>query len=421
VQGLAFAVGSGDVQSHNPEHVGLAVKAITGCLDLCVYPAEALGQGLFCQWSGADFQQYVDGAGQAVLVGAGNMDEQLLAEWLGQTVFAAIGSADFQTRNPEHAGLAVLLALGSSDVAVFPNEHLGLIAALTLAGEDLKIIPEHHVQVLLAAIGAGDLQTYADADGAALRTWLLGFDVGQFDEHHGQLSRLVCGGRDVRHYNPEYLGLAILTACAGAELQIYIPEHLAQVLAAAHSGLDLQNYVDYAGQALVTALDFWVMQTFPLRLSLPNHTGRRIAWDAPNFPDGTAFLVLADGEVLGETTERTYELRADLEVRQYLQVGHPRSGPVRENALRTPKDRVRLRWSGDAASYQVWRQTDGEDWQQIAETALTEYVDGPRADGTWNYKVVAVDEEGDTAESTIATLTVSSAPEPPAGLSVEVT
>jgi len=419
-QTLAVAVEAADVQSHNPEPAGLALKAGVGGADPHIFPAELAGQALLCPWSGQDLQQHKDPAVQTLLLAVGGLDEQLLAERLGQVILAAIGSVDLQTHNPAHAGEALLTIIGSTDTAIFPGEHLGLAAGIVLGSHDLKIIPEHHGLLVFAGTGADDHQAYTDGNGAVLRTCLLGFHVGQFDEHHGQLSRLAIGASDFQHHNPEPVGLLILAESDGFDLQVYLPEDLAQALLAAHGGLDLQHYVDYAGQELLTVLDFWAMQTFPLRLSLPDLTGRRIAWDAPDFLEGTEFLILADGQVLAETSERTYDLEPSLRVRQFLQAGQLRSGPVHENALRTPKDRVKLRWTGDAPSYQVWRQADGGQWTLVATTELLEYVDGPLRDGAYNYKVIAVDEEGDTAESEVALLTVSSTPEPPSNINVTV-
>ena len=49
-------------------------------------------------------------------------------------------------------------------------------------------------------------------------------------------------------------------------------------------------------------------------------------------------------------------------------------------------------------------------------TEHTEYTDGPLPDATYAYRIVALDEEGDAAESEINTVVVSSAPEPPSEL-----
>jgi len=318
----------------------------------------------------------------------------------------------------EYEGTVLLMETGGVDSANYLIEAAGQSLLCCCSGVDLQRYQAGTGQAILVGLGGIDEQLLAECQGQSI---LAGIGTSDFQAHNpvhaGESVLTVVGSTDTAVYSGEHLGVTAAIVLSGSDqTKTNMFEHLSQVLLAAHSGLDLQNYLDYAGQSLRTALDFWAMQTFPLRLSLPDLTGRRIAWDTPTIPEDSTFLVLADGQVLGETSERTYDLRPDLEVRQYLQAGHPRSGPVRENALRTPKDRVRLRWTGDAASYQVWRQVDGGDWQQIAETALTEYLDGPLADGAWNYKVVAVDEEGDRAESDVANLTVSSAPEPPSGL-----
>ena len=84
----------------------------------------------------------------------------------------------------------------------------------------------------------------------------------------------------------------------------------------------------------------------------------------------------------------------------------------------TPNDRVSLSWTGDGVAYQVWRRTDGGAWEMIDQTELTEYVDGPLRDGAYDYRIVALDEEGDAADSDVRGVVVSSAPEPPTGLTL---
>jgi hypothetical protein len=143
-------------------------------------------------------------------------------------------------------------------------------------------------------------------------------------------------------------------------------------------------------------------------ISLPDPAGdaRRISWNA-NEP----VLVLLDGELYQEVADAYLDLDRSQVIRQFLDVvDELPDGPW------SPLDRVALTWSGDALSYQLWRKLGAGDWSQIAETNLLEYTDGPLVDGAWHYKVVAVDAEGDTAESAVADATVSSAPEPPSGL-----
>jgi hypothetical protein len=55
----------------------------------------------------------------------------------------------------------------------------------------------------------------------------------------------------------------------------------------------------------------------------------------------------------------------------------------------------------------------------IDQTELTEYVDGPLRDGAYDYRIVALDEEGDAAESDVRSVVVSSAPEPPTRLTLQ--
>ncbi|MFP4027927.1 MAG: hypothetical protein ACLFWL_09060 [Candidatus Brocadiia bacterium] len=136
---------------------------------------------------------------------------------------------------------------------------------------------------------------------------------------------------------------------------------------------------------------------------------RRLTWatDEPVelWIDGEHYATLEGGELI---------VPHDLEIRQMLDVWDepPEHVP-------TPDDRVALSWTGDAVFYQVWRRKDGGAWEMIDRTELTEYVDGPLPDGAYDYRVVALDEEGDAAESEVKSMVVNSAPESPARLTLE--
>jgi len=86
----------------------------------------------------------------------------------------------------------------------------------------------------------------------------------------------------------------------------------------------------------------------------------------------------------------------------------------------SPLDKVELTWAEatGAWGYQIDRKTDAGAWTTIAEDvrALT-HSDGPLADGFHSYRVWSVDAHGDKALSNVVTLYVSSAPEPPSGIS----
>jgi hypothetical protein len=135
---------------------------------------------------------------------------------------------------------------------------------------------------------------------------------------------------------------------------------------------------------------------------------RRLTWatDEPVevWIDGQHHATVEGGEMVA---------LEDLEIRQMLDVWD--EPPMH---VPTPNDRVALSWAGDAVAYQVWRRKDGGPWEMIDQTELTEYVDGPLRDGAYDYRIVALDEEGDTAESEVRSVIVSSAPEPPTGLTL---
>jgi hypothetical protein len=135
---------------------------------------------------------------------------------------------------------------------------------------------------------------------------------------------------------------------------------------------------------------------------------RRLTWATDEavevWIDGQHYATVEGGEMIA---------LEDLEVRQMLDVWD--EPPMH---VPTPNDRVALSWAGDAVAYQVWRRKDGGPWEMIDQTELTEYVDGPLRDGAYDYRIVALDEEGDTAESEVRSVIVSSAPEPPTGLTL---
>jgi hypothetical protein len=145
-------------------------------------------------------------------------------------------------------------------------------------------------------------------------------------------------------------------------------------------------------------------------LSLPagQPDRRRLTWATDEavevWIDGQHHATVEGGEMIA---------LEDLVIRQMLDVWD--EPPMH---VPTPNDRAALSWTGDGVAYQVWRRKNGGAWQMIDQTELTEYVDGPLRDGAYDYRIVALDEEGDTAESEVQSVTVSSAPEPPARLTL---
>jgi len=136
---------------------------------------------------------------------------------------------------------------------------------------------------------------------------------------------------------------------------------------------------------------------------------RRLTWGTDE-----AVEVWIDGEQHATVEGGQMVVPLDLEIRQLLDVWD--EPPMH---VPTPKDRVALSWTGDGVAYQVWRRKDGGTWEMIDQTELTEYVDGPLRDGAYDYRIVALDEEGDAAESEVQGVIVSSAPEPPSRLTLQ--
>lgn len=153
----------------------------------------------------------------------------------------------------------------------------------------------------------------------------------------------------------------------------------------------------------LSLIRFWLPS---VSLPEPGGAGRRISWGTEE-----TVLVVVDGDILQEASGGQIDVDRSQVIRQYLEVLDKM--PATE---KTPLDVVTMTWTGDAPEYYVWRRQDGGDWEKIATTALLEYTDGPLVDADWDYKIEAVDEEGDTATSATAELTVSSAPEPPSAL-----
>ena len=144
-----------------------------------------------------------------------------------------------------------------------------------------------------------------------------------------------------------------------------------------------------------------------LQMSRPGTGIRQLVWGA----DVPSYL-LVDGRVHGEIDEPVAELDASFGARQFLvAVDEVPATP------RTPMDIVRLNWEDTGAlRYRISRRPVAGAWEDIGEVEGTEYLDGPLADGDYDYKVAAIDEDGDSADSEAASITVSSAPEPPADL-----
>jgi hypothetical protein len=153
------------------------------------------------------------------------------------------------------------------------------------------------------------------------------------------------------------------------------------------------------------------IRTWALRLARPTATERDVVWDG-----SVNAQLVADGRVVGESSDGQVTVPASLEVRDYLKV-------VDEvvDLLPTPLDMVELEWADqDQVTWTVQRRPSGGSWSDIGHPNDSSYLDGPLEDGTYEYRVVAEDPEGDTATSDVESVTISSAPEPPSDLSVSV-
>jgi hypothetical protein len=143
--------------------------------------------------------------------------------------------------------------------------------------------------------------------------------------------------------------------------------------------------------------------SYRVYLSIPTTGMRRIHWD--RFTKAYVFL---DGALYTSTVKGFIDIPSGQSLRMYLEVlDRPRTIPL------TPLDEVELTWTEEANLSNVWRQKVGDSWTLVRQTGDVTFVDGPLPDGTYRYKVYAVDEEGDTAVSNEESVTVSSAPEPP--------
>lgn len=207
----------------------------------------------------------------------------------------------------------------------------------------------------------------------------------------------------------EPIGIASLaatgTVAAGGETDKHADALLAAagVLAAAGK-IEVPASAELAGSA---ALACQPLLAHRLYVSVLPDDMRRISWDAV----GDAYLV-ADGQQVALTDRGYADLAASFEVRQFLEA----LDRLRLPAL-TPLDRVQLTVAGDAdAVHKIYRRPIAGAWSLIAQIRAGGCLDGPLADGTYQYRAVAEDNEGDTAQSGIETATISSAPEPPSGL-----
>jgi hypothetical protein len=146
-----------------------------------------------------------------------------------------------------------------------------------------------------------------------------------------------------------------------------------------------------------------------LLLSVPVSTLRRLSWAM----GGTVYVVI-DGALAAESAEGYVDLAADVVARGILVAYAELFTP-----LPTPRDEVLLTVSGDPVLHHIERRPSGGSWGEIAAILGDSYRDGPLADGDYDYRAVAEDEEGDEATSSTQSVSISSVPDPPSGLDYE--
>jgi len=342
--------------------------------------------------------------------------EPPIQEHVGIVSLAITGTDDAQTYL-DVVGEVALAVTGESDIYIIGIEHQGQIA-LTVTG--MTDVPaEHQGTVALATTGVSVLQTYAI--------------------HTGTVVDVLTGRSDITSYPAEDVGQAVIVITAMTDDLCYPDEHIGEVVlvqtgmadSAAmreHQGTTILALTgvmlaDEVGTVALAQIGVFDMHCFPLSLALSagNEELRRIQWNS-SYPDGTWFYVCQDGTIRGRTQKHVYDLNSSDNIREILQVGVPPSELTDdeiEGFLRTPHDCVRLTWNDVGADhYIIERKLGAESWAEIATVLTTSYLDGPLKDGSYTWRITAVDEEGDETVSNEVNKTISSAPNPPSGLSL---
>ena len=150
------------------------------------------------------------------------------------------------------------------------------------------------------------------------------------------------------------------------------------------------------------------LQLLPVFLSVPAQGVRRLSW-----PSASAVFLLIDGAVAAESATGCVDLAADRQVRGVLL-----ATATLPDVIPTPRDEVLLTITGDPVLNHIERRLSGGAWAEVAAILGSNYHDGPLPDGTYDYEVIAEDEEGDEATSSTATVTISSVPDPPSGIAL---
>lgn len=156
---------------------------------------------------------------------------------------------------------------------------------------------------------------------------------------------------------------------------------------------------------------------------------RRLSW-TPERTSGVYYHVIIDNYEVARLPAGTTELllqtqyhaaRAAIEI---IEVSTQNQYEVLLHVAETPDDRVICTWdhAAGADEYRLYRRVNGtSDWGDAIHTAAAyldtySYADGPLTDGTYDYKLEALDDEGDLTNDTELAVTISSTPEPPTNL-----
>ena len=222
------------------------------------------------------------------------------------------------------------------------------------------------------------------------------------------------GGADIASHSAVGLGDILIVRDGGLAARRFDATGLGDVLAVRDGGLAFRRLdATGLGDALVVREGGHAVWWQPPMVGVPDpeSPARLLTW--PDARPGEMYVVVIDGQEHARTAETELELGGGTEVRQYLQV----TTAVEDlEGTPTPMDRVQLEWEGDAARYRIERAPIDGSYSAVATTTETRYVSEPLEDYVWYFKVVAVDEQGDEAESDSVALEVASTPEPPASL-----
>jgi hypothetical protein len=396
VGGTVLVVTGGADSLSFKDDAGTTALAVTAVQDLQVYLTEALGTSALAVTAGVDAQAYLDALGTIILALGGSADAQNYIDALGTVALALTGGQDSPSYL-EALGTVALAATGCVDALAWAD-HSGTVVLVLTAGVDAQAYLDALGSIVLAVSGSSDAQSYLDV--------------------LGTLALAVTGGVDQK-WVLEGLGTAVLTVTGGTD-EVLLLENVGSVVLVATGGLDLAEYVESLGTAIAALTAEREFVVFPVSIRVPAAGMRELKWDGSHRPEGTVYAVTADGRVLARTAEQAVSLADSTEVRQYLLVilDDGLSDDELREWLPSPRDVARLAWSESegAAGYRLYRKSGAGAYTLVTSVLGLSYDDDPLPDGAYTYKVVAYDEEGDTADSNEQAVTVSSAPEPPTGL-----